>query len=124
MNHVQARPTVEEQAAELESMIMTNGLNLAKTGGLNQANLPGLDRALDLLKLRRRRRATKTAVPEIAAPEAIGVTQWLAETKNRHRQLADILRQSMAAVPPAGDAAHPVQVPGQVPLPVGERQAA
>lgn len=124
MNQQKNAPTVEEQAAELESLILSNGLMLARGGGLNQESLPGLDRALELLKIRRRRtrRRSESTANSQTVPTGASLAQVIAETRMRHGQLGATAGVSKVATPDSGIVGMPVH--GESPIAETERRAA
>ena len=124
MNQQENVPTVEEQVAELESLILNNGLMLARCGGLNQEDLPGLDRALQLLKIRRRRTRRQ---PELAAnsqtvPTGASLAQVIAETRMRHGKIGAAAGVGGIVAPDSGIVGMPVH--GESPVAETERRAA
>jgi hypothetical protein len=123
LNQQKKSPTVEEQAAELESLVLANGLMLARSGGLNQEELPGLERALELLKVRRRRRRRpETVANSQAVPTGASLAQVIAETRTRHGQLGATAGQVPATTPAAGIVGMPVH--GESPVIDADRRVA
>ena len=124
MSEQKNAPTVEEQAAELESLILSNGLMLARGGGLNQEDLPGLDRALQLLKIRRRRtrRRAEPAASIQTLPTGANLAQVIAETRMRHGRLGATAGVGGVVAPDSGIVGMPVH--GESPIAETERRAA
>jgi len=126
LNQPKKQPTVEEQVAELESIILANGLLMARSGGLNQENLPGLDRALELIKIRRRQR--RKAEPAAKAqtqtiPAGASLAQVIAESRMRYAQLGAAAEPAAIAAADQGIIGMPV-VTGEAPVPEAERRVA
>ena len=124
MNQQKNVPTVEEQVAELESLILSNGLMLARAGGLNQESLPGLERALELLKIRRRRtrRRPEPAANSQTIPTGASLAQVIAETRMRHGKIGAAAGVGEVATPDSGIVGMPVH--GESPVAETERRAA
>ena len=125
MNQPKKQPTVEEQVAELESIILANGLLMARSGGLNQENLPGLDRALELIKIRRRRRKSAPAAKAKTQtiPAGASLAQVIAESRVRYAQLGAAAEPAAIAAADKGIIGMPV-VTGEAPVPEAERRVA
>jgi len=126
LNQPKQKRTVEEQIAELESLILENGLLIARSGGLNEENLPGLDRALALIKIRRRQR--RKAEPAAKAqpqtiPAGASLAQVIAESRVRYAQLGAAAEPAAIAAADKGIIGMPV-VTGEAPVSEAERRVA
>lgn len=125
LNQPKQKRTVEEQVAELESLILENGLLMARSGGLNQENLPGLDRALELIKIRRRRRKAEPAAnaQTQTIPAGASLAQVIAESRVRYAQLGAAAEPAAIAAADKGIIGMPV-VTGEAPVKEAERRVA
>ena len=95
-------PSTDKKCEELERLIISNGLDVVKWGGVNQNKLPGLDRAMQLIKIRMRRRPAKSTqaarLPQ-AMPQMVSLLDELAAMEARNRVVADqrqALRRKLA----------------------------
>jgi|GEM_PF-2248307 len=124
LNQSKQKRTVEEQVAELESLILENGLLMARSGGLNQENLPGLDRALELIKIRRRRKSESAAKAQTQTiPAGASLAQVIAESRVRYAQLGAAAEPAALAAADKGIIGMPV-VTGEAPVKEAERRVA
>jgi len=124
LNQSKQKRMVEEQVAELESLILENGLLMARSGGLNQENLPGLDRALELIKIRRRRKSESAAKAQTQTiPAGASLAQVIAESRVRYAQLGAAAEPAALAAADKGIIGMPV-VTGEAPVKEAERRVA
>lgn len=108
-------PATDKKCEELERLIISNGLDVAKWGGINQGKLPGLDRAMQLIKIQMRRRPAKSTqaagLPQ-AMPPMVSLLDELAAMEARNRVVAD---QQQALRRKAAESLCPMPVPSEAP---------
>ena len=108
-------PATDKKCEEMERLIISNALHLAKLGGLSQGNLPGLDRAMQLIKIRMRRRPAKAThagrLPQ-AMPPMVSLLDELAAMEARNRVVAD---QKQALRRHLAESLYPMPVASEAP---------
>lgn len=108
-------PATDKKCEELERLIISNGLDVAKWGGLNHDELPGLNRAMQLLKIWMRRRPSKSTqagrLPQ-AIPQMVSLLEELAVMEARNRVVAD---QQQALRRKVAESLYPMPVASEAP---------